>query len=95
MSLIGKVQTIHTTRIAGNLLSLDSYHADDFTHEAGFTTTTTVVKGDVTSAKIGDTYTVKVAYPNGSVPAGTTKLDDLVTTATAAVTAAFGASELT
>lgn len=96
MSLAGKVHTITINRtgaVGSPVINFVSLSTADFVHEAGFTTATSVVKDDVAQT-IDDTYVVKVAYPNGSIPATSTTLANLVTTASAAVTAKFGAGEL-
>lgn len=96
MSLAGKVHVITINRtgpIGTPVITLVKFDTADFIHEAGFTTATSVVKDDI-SQTINDTYTVKIAYPNGSVPATSTTLANLVTAASAAVTAKHGASEL-
>lgn len=96
MSIIGKVHTIVINRTGASgspVISLVSFNVADFTYESGFTTTTSVVKDDIAQT-ISDTYTVKVAYPTGSVPASSTTLANLVTTASSAVTAKFGGGEL-
>jgi hypothetical protein len=93
---IGKAHTITINRtgpVGSPVITLVSFSAADFMHEGGFVTTTSVTKDDV-AMTINDTYTVKVAYPSGSVPASSTTLANLVTTATNAVTAKYGAGEL-
>jgi hypothetical protein len=91
MSLIGKVYTILMKRVGG-AATFVSLETADFTHEAGATTSTSVVKFD-TVGTANDTYEVKIAYPNGSIPAGTTTITNLITTAANAVDAVFGALE--
>lgn len=96
MSLTGKTHTITINRtgpVGSPVITFVKLETADFVHEAGFVTATSVVKDDV-AMTINDTYTVKVAYPNGSVPANTTTIANLVTTATAAVTAKYGVGEL-
>lgn len=96
MSIIGKVHTIVVNRtgaVGSPVISLVSFSVADFTYESGFTTATSVTKDDIAQT-INDTYTVKVAYPTGSVPASSTTLANLVTTATSAITAKFGGGEL-
>lgn len=92
MSLTGKVHEITCVRNGAALvfMSLSTY---DFVHEAGFTTATSVTKNDV-SASTADVYTVKIAYPSGSIPATSTTIANLVTAATNAVTAKYGVGEL-
>lgn len=92
MSLTGKVHEITCVRNGASLvfIGVTTY---DFLHEAGFTTATSVTKNDV-YASTADVYTVKVAYPNGSVPATSTTIANLITTATNAVTAKYGVGEL-
>lgn len=92
MSLTGKVHEITCVRSDASLLFV-GVNTYDFAHEAGFTTTTTVAKNDVYASTV-DVYVVKIAYPSGSIPANTTTLNNLVSTATAAVTAKYGLTEL-
>jgi hypothetical protein len=91
MSLIGKLHTILMKRVGG-AATFVSLETTDFSHEAGATTSTTVTKFD-TVGTANDTYKVQVAYPNGSVPAGTTTLTNLIATAVAAVDAVYGVLE--
>jgi len=91
MSLIGKVHLITVKR--DGALQLVNFEISDFLHEVGFTTATSVVKRNIADT-VNDTYVVKVAYPNGSVPATSTTIANLVTTATNAITSALGAGEL-
>ena len=96
MSLTGKVHTITINRTGPTgspVITLVSFTAADFIHESGATTQTSVTKDDI-AMTINDTYTVKVAYPNGSVPANTTTLANLISTASTAVTTKYGAGEL-
>lgn len=92
MSITGKIHEIACSRNGAALVFM-SLETSDFLHETGFVTTTSVIKNDI-SATTSDVYTVKIAYPNGSVPANTTTIANLVTAATAAVTAKFGVGEL-
>ena len=91
MSLIGKFFNIGIARKAG-VASLVSLKIDDFTHEAGATTATNAEKFDVIGSS-DDSYNVSIAYPNASVPAPTTSIADLISAATAAVDAKYGATE--
>lgn len=83
MSLTGKVHEITAVR-SGSVLLFVGLRTYDFLHESGYTTTTSVTKDDVTASTV-DTYVVKVAYPSGSIPATSTTIANLVTTATSAV----------
>jgi uncharacterized protein YijF (DUF1287 family) len=96
MSLTGKVHTITINRTGPSgspVITLVSFSAVDFIHESGAATATSVTKDDI-AMTINDTYTVKIAYPNGSVPATSTTLANLVTAASSAVTTKYGAGEL-
>ena len=92
MSLIGKVHEITCVRNGASLVFM-SLKVFDFVHESGFTTTTSVTKDDI-YASTADVYVVKVAYPSASVPANSTTITNLISTATAAVTAKYGVGEL-
>ena len=92
MTIIGKIHTLSVTRSGGvsaAVITLNKFEVADFSYESGFTTTTTVTKNDLVGYLAGDQYTVKVCYPTGSVPASSTTLANLVTTATNAINAAF------
>jgi hypothetical protein len=96
MSLAGKIHTITINRTGASgspVITFVGLQVSDFVHEAGFTTATSVIKDDIAQT-INDTYTVKIAYPNGSVPAASTTIANLVTAASSAVTTKFGAGEL-
>lgn len=88
----GKMHEITCVRNGASLVFM-SLSTTDFDHVAGFTTATSVIKNDI-AASTADVYTVKVAYPSGSIPATSTTIANLVTTASAAVTAKYGAGEL-
>lgn len=92
MSLTGKIHEITCTR-NGAALVFVSLSTSDFVHEVGFVTVASVIKNDL-DASTADVYTVKIAYPNGSIPANTTTIANLVTAATNAVVAKYGAGEL-
>lgn len=92
MSLTGKTYEITCVR-DGSSLVFQSLVVTDFIHEVGFSTATSVTKNDI-YASTADVYTVRVAYPNASVPATSTTIANLVTTATNAVTAKYGVGEL-
>lgn len=92
MTIIGKIHTLYVTRSGGvgaAVITLNRFEVADFSYESGFTTTTTTTKNDLADSLAGDQYVVKVAYPTGSVPASSTTLANLVTTATNAINAAF------
>lgn len=92
MTIIGKIHTLSVTRSGGAgaaVITLNRFEVADFSYESGFTTTTTVTKNDLVDYLAGDQYTIKIAYPTSSVPASSTTLANLVTTATNAINAAF------
>lgn len=92
MSLTGKIHEITCVRNGASLVFV-SFSTADFLHEGGFTTATSVTKNDM-DGSTADVYTVKIAYPSGSIPANTTTIANLVTAATGAVTTKYGAGEL-
>lgn len=92
MSLIGQMFVIKIHEDDSGVVVFDSVTITPFTHEAGAVTTTSVVKNDFTGSA-NDAYTVKFAYPNGSVPASSTTMATLLTNAQNAVNAQFGNGE--
>ena len=88
----GKMHEITCVRNGAALVFM-SLVTTDFDHNAGFVTATSVTKNNIADST-ADVYAVKIAYPSGSIPANTTTIANLVTTATSAVTAKYGGSEL-
>ena len=92
MSLLGQTREITVTRSGASLLFVGVL-VYPFLHEVGFITTATCIKNDITLST-SDTYVVKISYPLGSIPPGTTSTDNMVTAAQAAILAQYGATEL-
>ena len=87
----------HTIKIKEDpdtgVLSLVSLQVAEFNHDGTFVATaTSAVKEDFAGSP-NDTFTVKVAYPNGSAPASSTTLATLVATAKTAVNTLIGSGE--
>jgi hypothetical protein len=89
----GKQFTYKVHEVDASTLVLDSVTFKDFSHEVGFTTTTSVVKEDFPVSAF-DAFTVKLAYPAGSIPANSTTLTAMLQACSLAIRTAYGQSEV-
>ena len=91
---IGKQFTVKVHEVDANTLVLDRVIFDDFSHDSSFVAAaTSVVKEDFPATDF-DAFIVKIAYPSGSVPASSTTLANLLSTASAAIRAKYGNAEV-
>jgi hypothetical protein len=66
-SMLGALHVVTCHRVGDNVI-LDSFSRSTFNHTSGFTAIAkSVVKNDVTGT-VDDSYTVKLAYPEGDEP---------------------------
>lgn len=93
---IGQVYTIKIHEVDGGdstTVVFDGVTVKEFTHAAGFSGATTVVKEDFTGTP-DDAFVVQVTYAEGSLPdTDAMTIDAMVTLAKNAVNNAFGDGE--
>lgn len=90
---IGKQFTYKAHEVDGSTLVLDSVTFKEFSYEGSPGTVTSVVKEDFPESDF-DAFTVKIAYPSGSIPANSTTMANMLTAVSTAVRAVFGNSEV-
>lgn len=90
---IGKQFTYKAREIDATTLVLDSVTFKEFSYEGSPGTLTSVVKEDFPGTDF-DAFTVKIAYPVGSIPANSKTITSMLSDVSAAIRAKFGNPEV-